>query len=110
MKIISSSRFDFMQTQIREKSDKIKAQNVAISLLEQENVKYAARISELEGLLFGYGIVDRNGQLRLGSTDRAKIVTEVLERLEAEQEEKQAQKAADAEEVLKIFHKGDKTA
>ena len=51
MKIISSSRFAYMQEQIAEKSDKIKKQGVAISLLEQENIKLAARVAELEELL-----------------------------------------------------------
>ena len=110
MKIINSSRFESMQKQIRDQADRIRKQNVAISLLEQENGKQAERIGELEAVLFCYGITDRNGLLRLGASDRAKIVSEVLERLENEYAEKAAQKAQDAEEVLKIFHKGDKTA
>ena len=87
MKIISSSRFESMQKQIAQKSDTVKAQGVSISLLEQENIKQAERIAELEGLLFGYGIIDRAGKVRYDADERARIICEVLDRME--QEEKQ---------------------
>ena len=84
MKILSSSRFDSMQSVIKQKSDLCKRQATVISLLEQENIKLAARVAELEATLHAYGVIDRYGQLRIDSTARAKVVTEVLDRLEAE--------------------------
>ena len=40
-----------MQSQIAEKSDRIKKQGVAISMLEQDNIKLSARVAELEARL-----------------------------------------------------------
>ena len=84
MKIISKSRFDSMQKMIAAKSDMVKRQGNVISLLEQENIKQAARIAELEGLLYGYGLIDRAGQVSYDSDERVKIVTAVLDRMEQE--------------------------
>ena len=84
MKIISNARFDSMQKQIASKSDLVKRQGNTISLLEQENIKQAARIAELEGILFSYGVIDRLGRVRYDAAERAKIVTDVLNRMERE--------------------------
>lgn len=86
MKIISKSRFDHMQKLIADKSDMVKRQGVSISLLEQENIKQAERIAELEGLLYGYGVIDRLGNVRYNAAERAKIVQEILDRMEQEED------------------------
>lgn len=85
MKIISSSRFDHMQKLIADKSDLAKRQGNVISLLEQENIKLTERVAELEGLLYGYGVIDRLGNVRYNAAERAQIVTAVLERMEQEE-------------------------
>ena len=85
MKIISSSRFASMQKAIADKSDLIKRQGNVISLLEQENIKQTERIAELEGLLYGYGVIDRLGNVRYNASERAKIVQELLDRMDQEE-------------------------
>lgn len=84
MKIISTSRYNSMRAQIRRQCDTIQKQAVSISVLEQELQQQAGRIGELEGLLYGYGIIDRTGRVRLDATDRGKIVNEILDRMEQE--------------------------
>ena len=84
MKIISNARAKSMQEQIRTQASTIRYLNGEVAKLERANVMQAERIGELEGLLFGYGIVDRDGQLRSDATERAKVVSEVLERMDRE--------------------------
>lgn len=84
MKILSNARFISMQKAIATKSDQIKRQSVSIGLLEQENIKLSGRVAELEQLLHAYGVIDQYGEIRYNATERAKIVVDVLDRMEKE--------------------------
>lgn len=84
MKILTNARLKSMQGQISKQAIAIRELNREISRLEWENQMEAERIGELEGLLFGYGIIDRTGRVRLDATDRGKIVNEILDRMEQE--------------------------
>lgn len=81
MKIISSARLNSMQDIVKRQAGTIRDFIKEINRLERENLMQAERIAELEGLLFGYGIIDRDGQLRSNATEQAKIVNAVLEHL-----------------------------
>ena len=82
MMIISTSRYKTLQEIIRKKSDKIYMQAKALDALTEKNFVLEARIAELEGLLFGYGVIDRTGAVRKTAMERLKIVNQILDKLE----------------------------
>ena len=61
---IKRSTLNRMHEVMRNRCDRLAKSQMAVELLTQENLRLNARIGELEGLLFGYGVIDRFGQIR----------------------------------------------